>query len=88
MRLENEVKSRDLLLLLLMGVEDKNRRGEDTNCVKSICTPLGVATNYCLISRTQAALRAHFHSTVRPNGTKTMASFIFTRDQLRRRREK
>lgn len=37
------------------GQEGREREREnESSCVKSICTPLGVSTNYCLISRTEA----------------------------------
>lgn len=59
-----------MLLLLMAGPErEKTQTDRQTekeservsSYVKSICFPLGVSTNYCLISRTEALLLALFH---------------------------
>ena len=41
-------------------------RERDLSCVKSISTPLGVGTNYGLISGAEALLLALFHRATRP----------------------
>lgn len=47
------------LLLLLVALEDESEGDRDREShVKSISTPLGVGTNYCLISGAEAALLA------------------------------